>query len=367
MKIKNQFLICIGIFSIVLLVITASAAITDSNVRQLGNQGLLAGKIERSVSSLNSVAIDYFLYQEDVQLSRWKSIHATLDTELSELNPVNPLQQNAIKLIDADLHDLNQTFIEVTSYLQGAPRNVSVRIDPKFQIIWSEMAAKSEKLASDSSQLSSMIDDLTRQTQMTNTLLMLSLVVTFGALLATVFIIVFQRTLKSLQELQKGMNTVGSGNLDYILQTDRQDEISALSQSFNDMATKLKTVTSSKSDLEKEIEERKKVEEALKKSELLSRQKAEELQVLQVKLEEKAAEVEEYASQMEEVASQMEQVAQERLEKLKDAERLAAIGATAGMVGHDIRNPLQAISGDIYLIFKDLVDLPDGELKQSII
>ena len=44
-----------------------------------------------------------------------------------------------------------------------------------------------------------------------------------------------------------------------------------------------------------------------------------------------------------------EEHAQEAEKKLKDAERLAAIGATAGMVGHDIRNPLQAITGDVYL------------------
>ncbi|MDQ1281150.1 MAG: hypothetical protein QG670_2414 [Thermoproteota archaeon] len=41
--------------------------------------------------------------------------------------------------------------------------------------------------------------------------------------------------------------------------------------------------------------------------------------------------------------------------KLKDSERLAAIGATAGMVGHDIRNPLQSIEGAIY-IGKNAVD-----------
>ena len=33
----------------------------------------------------------------------------------------------------------------------------------------------------------------------------------------------------------------------------------------------------------------------------------------------------------------------------KNAERLAAIGATAGMVGHDIRNPLQTIAGEVFL------------------
>jgi PAS domain S-box-containing protein len=44
-----------------------------------------------------------------------------------------------------------------------------------------------------------------------------------------------------------------------------------------------------------------------------------------------------------------------RLEKnLQDGERLAAIGQTAGMVGHDIRNPLQAITGDLYIIKEEL-------------
>ena len=40
--------------------------------------------------------------------------------------------------------------------------------------------------------------------------------------------------------------------------------------------------------------------------------------------------------------------------KLEKALRLAAIGETAGMVGHDIRNPLQAITGDVYLAKTEL-------------
>ena len=44
-----------------------------------------------------------------------------------------------------------------------------------------------------------------------------------------------------------------------------------------------------------------------------------------------------------------EREAQEAAKKLKDSERLAAIGATAGMVGHDIRNPLQGMTSDVYL------------------
>jgi PAS domain S-box-containing protein len=43
--------------------------------------------------------------------------------------------------------------------------------------------------------------------------------------------------------------------------------------------------------------------------------------------------------------------------------RLSAIGATAGMVGHDIRNPLQAIEGDLYLLKEYLTSMPMSQTK----
>jgi len=79
---------------------------------------------------------------------------------------------------------------------------------------------------------------------------------------------------------------------------------------------------------------------------------------LQLKLEESAVRVEEYANQMEDLA-------EKRAAQLKDAERLAAIGATAGMVGHDIRNPLQAITSDVFLAKSDIASFPESEEKKS--
>ena len=60
-----------------------------------------------------------------------------------------------------------------------------------------------------------------------------------------------------------------------------------------------------------------------------------------------------------------EEEALESAKKLKDAERLAAIGATAGMVGHDIRNPLQAITSDVYLAKTDLASTSESEEKKN--
>jgi PAS domain S-box-containing protein len=69
---------------------------------------------------------------------------------------------------------------------------------------------------------------------------------------------------------------------------------------------------------------------------------------------------------LEDYARHLEELVEERTKQLRDAERLAAIGQTAGMVGHDIRNPLQSIIGDVYLAKMDLASLPDSEEKESV-
>jgi len=62
----------------------------------------------------------------------------------------------------------------------------------------------------------------------------------------------------------------------------------------------------------------------------------------------------------------LEKTIEERTKQLKDAERLAGIGETARMVGHDIRNPLQAIASDLYLVDSDVSTLAEGGVKKSL-
>jgi PAS domain S-box-containing protein len=63
---------------------------------------------------------------------------------------------------------------------------------------------------------------------------------------------------------------------------------------------------------------------------------------------------------------QLEKLVEDRTRQLKDAERLAAIGATAGMVGHDIRNPLQAMISDVYLLRSELLAMPECKTKEGV-
>jgi len=72
----------------------------------------------------------------------------------------------------------------------------------------------------------------------------------------------------------------------------------------------------------------------------------------------------------------LERLVEQRTRQLRDAERMAAIGELASMVGHDIRNPLTAISGATYFLknksglgaderSREMLDLIDDNIEES--
>ncbi|MGA2385199.1 MAG: PAS domain S-box protein [Candidatus Bathyarchaeia archaeon] len=70
---------------------------------------------------------------------------------------------------------------------------------------------------------------------------------------------------------------------------------------------------------------------------------------------------------LEEQAENLERLVEKRTKQLKDSERLAAIGQTAGMVGHDLRNPLQTVIGELYLAKAEVDSLPQNEIKCNLL
>ena len=71
-------------------------------------------------------------------------------------------------------------------------------------------------------------------------------------------------------------------------------------------------------------------------------------------------------SEIQSYTKELEALVEQRTKELKDAERLATIGATAGMVGHDIRNPLQAITSDVFIAKTELASIADNEVKKNL-
>jgi PAS domain S-box-containing protein len=73
---------------------------------------------------------------------------------------------------------------------------------------------------------------------------------------------------KRIEELGKGVELIGSGDLDYRIMVEGDDELTALALAINEMTVKLGRSYTAITDLEKEIELRRRSEKSLRESEL---------------------------------------------------------------------------------------------------
>ncbi len=69
---------------------------------------------------------------------------------------------------------------------------------------------------------------------------------------------------------------------------------------------------------------------------------------------------------LEEYTKNLEKIVEERTKQLQEKERLATIGETAGMVGHDIRNPLQAIVSELFLARQAMAEAIGLDSKDAL-
>jgi PAS domain S-box-containing protein len=79
--------------------------------------------------------------------------------------------------------------------------------------------------------------------------------------------------------------------------------------------------------------------------------------------------LEEYSQHLEELVEKRTRQLKEAHERILKAERLAAIGQVAAMVGHDLRNPLTGIAGATYFLktrFGPKMDKKTGEMLEII-
>jgi signal transduction histidine kinase len=99
-----------------------------------------------------------------------------------------------------------------------------------------------------------------------------SIVIVVFFLLAGIIVIIANSTIlnrllnKRITELSKGVEILGAGNLEYRIDAQGDDELSALALGINEMAEKLKMSHTSVKNLQQEITERRKVEENLRQT-----------------------------------------------------------------------------------------------------
>ena len=214
MRIRTQFIITVLLFGIVLVVIAASAVITNRQVEKARRQENIADHIVREASALGYLYNDYLVYHENQQLKRWQSMFASFSVHVADLHFESPEQQAFVRNIQANQNRMKEVFEGIRPIVESLPGNqTSVPGPASFQVSWSRMAIQSQGLVSDASRLSKSVHDQMDRLLEIRTMLIYVMVALVGALFLVGYALTYRRILNSITALRAGAATIGSGDL----------------------------------------------------------------------------------------------------------------------------------------------------------
>jgi PAS domain S-box-containing protein len=253
------------LFGTILAVTVTSAMITNYQTQKVLEQETRAQDIAQGADELGYLSNEYLIYRESLQLKRWRKKVASFSEQVAGLRVDRPEQQALVANIEANQTRLKEVFDSVVSGDGNLSRNKPGALNlQSLHVSWSRMAVQIQGLASDASRLSQLLHQQRDELTYKRTMLMYVMAGLFGLFLLASYLLTYRRMLKSIATLQESTAVIGSGNLDFVLEERKNDEIGELSHAFNRMASDLKAVTASKSDLEREIVERARAVKALR-------------------------------------------------------------------------------------------------------
>jgi signal transduction histidine kinase len=270
MKIKTQVSISLIVFVILAIVILLSYFSSTNQLHELQTQQQIIDTIEKSAFELYYLENDYLISGGTLQAERWNSKYAELTGQLQDLTLTDPSQKEVLKGLVTSHRNLNKSFsnlVAVTGSVEGeSPLGTSQELK---EFSASTLAGQTHTLMSRSSELSQMVKAEAIEVEQRTTLVISSSIAVLMVFVLLNYLLINRSVLKSITALEKGAKLIGSGNLDIVIDTRSNDELDDLSFAITAMASNLKTVLTSKSDLEKEVFERKRAQEQLKESEIL--------------------------------------------------------------------------------------------------
>lgn len=266
MKIKTQLTLTTLIFCIIFILTGSSLLYTYYEVNRLSQQEEIAQGVVRGAYELSYLSNDYLFHPEEQRQNiQWNSRFAVLSGEISRLSTDQPDQQKLISRITANKDRLHDVYLQSVAAIEAAKAVPGQPVDPELiDVAWSRFVVQNQAMIFDASSLSQLLHEKSAQVQRINTVLIFLFMGVLLLFLVTNYVFFRQRVLQSLSALHNGIKVIGTGDLDFRIDTGHDDEIGELSVAFNRMTANLGEVTASKSDLEQEITSRTQAEDALR-------------------------------------------------------------------------------------------------------
>ena len=275
MRIKAKIKLGIILSLVLAVTITLILLLGTRAVNEASRLEGITVEVIKGVAELKIVTHDYILHPEERSLMQWRSRYGSLSKLLTGGHFKNPDE----KIVADQIFKNLEGFKTVFSALITGPRKGETPGNQESAVFWElqerfmdELLMKSRMAVSLAFRLQQKIETKLVTTQERVAFLTLLLLLTLTTAIIGISLWVYKSVVRPIQKLEKGAQIIGSGNLDHEVGTTAEDEIGELSRAFDKMTQDLKKTTTSIVELNIEIDERKRAEEALRESESKYRQ-----------------------------------------------------------------------------------------------
>ncbi len=236
MSIKNRLYIGVLISFILAVLIVSVVLIASGEIAKKSKEHSVASKIAFAISELNIVMYEYLLHHEKRMRQQWISKYNSIMEILGG-------EEEVKKLIHADYATLGDLFSQVTVNYEKRQKLIQegafqAKIDILIMIekrLVAQLLIKSYSIISDASMFAGKTYAAEMEVQGTANMLSLIIVILFVFTATTSSLIIAKSISKPLNELTKGMEIIGKGDLDHKVEIKTKDELGELAVAFNHM------------------------------------------------------------------------------------------------------------------------------------
>lgn len=269
MKIRTRVKIAGTLAFCVLLAYGAWATHSHRVMNRMAREVKEAQDFSNKIFMLRNLTNDFLTFPTERAQRQWSAVYEELLRLLDEPECRELLKRYGI----TDTADRLKT-VELTFSRLRRLREHSGRIAPEAETstelqnrLRTQLILAAQDIVSKTSRMDDeIIAKLTAIQQLESAFDLLSIVV-LGIIIISTGVFLQRSVVKPILKLHEGAGIIGAGNLDYKVGINTQDEVGELTQAFDRMTANLQQVTVSRDELVREIEERQRAEEALRKSE----------------------------------------------------------------------------------------------------
>lgn len=265
MKIATKLKLAAFIPALLAIIIGTALLVSNKVLQETREKNKASHRIISSVNEMRSLILDYVIYHEERPLLQFLETHQSILKLTAGFRLGNPDQQQILESIGRDMDAMRNTFLKLAS---NHVRYISEKDSRLIQEVENRLVGRlmvwSRDVVAEAEYLESLIDEERITTQRRIDWLIFSLIVAATLFVTAILAGIAKNISSSFKKLRHGTEVIGAGDFDHRIGMTAPDEFGDLSQAFDYMTEHLQEVTVSKDRLEQEIEERKKIEAALR-------------------------------------------------------------------------------------------------------